>query len=105
MLRDANIPARIATLSDVGSEHKPRWAEEQGDWEPLFVVVPKEYQPQAFHINQSIETGTIRICLQCEASNKPGATRCPRCGVADERDPAQLQDEYDVWVQKHRASK
>jgi hypothetical protein len=25
--------------------------------------------------------------------------------VADERDPAQLQDEYDVWVQKHRASK
>ena len=105
MLRDANIPARIATLSDVGSEQKPRWAEEQGDWEPLFIVVPKDYRPQALQINQSIETGTIRSCLQCDASIKPGATRCPSCGISDERDPVRLRAEYEAFVQKHHASK
>ena len=105
MLRDANIPARIATLSDVGSEHKARWAEEQGDREPLFIVVPKEYQAQALQVNQSIETGTIRFCLPCDASIKPGATRCPNCGVSDERDPVRLRAEYDAWVQKQGESK
>jgi hypothetical protein len=32
ILRDANIPARIATLSEVGPEHKPQWAEEKRGW-------------------------------------------------------------------------
>jgi hypothetical protein len=88
MLQDANIPARIATLSDVGPEHKPRWAEEQGDWEPLFIVVPENRRQEALQVNQTIETGTVRICMQCDAYIKPGATKCPRCGVSDERDPA-----------------
>jgi ribosomal protein L40E len=105
MLRDANIPARIATLSDVGPEHKPRWAEEQGDWEPLFIVVPEDRRAEALQVNQTIETGTVRICVQCEACIKPGATKCPRCGVSDERDPAQLRIEYDAWLQKHLAGK
>src|SRR5215472_9210522 len=52
MLRDANIPARIATLSEVGPEHTPLgWAQERGDREPLFVVVPKDYRSQALQIN------------------------------------------------------
>jgi ribosomal protein L40E len=103
MLRDANIPARIATLSDVGFEHKPRWAEEQGDWEPLFIVVPEDRRPEALQVN--IDTANVRICLQCQAYIKPGATKCPRCSVSDERDPAQLRIEYDARLQKHLAGK
>jgi len=102
MLRDANIPARIATLSEVGPEHTPLgWAQERGDREPLFVVVPKDYRSQALQIN----TLDVRICLQCEAYIKPGATKCPRCGVSDERDPAQLRAEYEAALQRHLAGK
>jgi ribosomal protein L40E len=84
MLRDASIPARIATLAEVGHEHTPGWAEERGDWEPLFIVVPKDYRSQALQINQTLVD--VKICLQCEAYIKPGATKCPRCGASDERD-------------------
>lgn len=105
MLRDANIPVRIATLSDVGPEHKPGWAEERGDWEPLFIVVPEDRRPEALQVNQTIETGTVRICVQCEADIKSGATTCPKCGVPDVRDPVQLRIEYETWVQKHFAGK
>jgi len=52
-------------------------------------------------VNQTIQTGTLRICVQCEAYIKPGETKCPGCGVSDERDPAQLRIEYDAWLQKH----
>lgn len=94
MLRDANIPARIATLAEVGPEHTPGWGEERGDWEPLFIVVPKDYRSQALQINQTLVD--MRMCLQCEAYIKPGATKCSRCGVSDERDPAQLRMEYEA---------
>ena len=104
MLRDANIPARIATLSEVGPEHKPSWAREQGDWEPLFIIVPQDCLQQAWQVKEGA-AGTVRICVQCEAYIKPGATKCPRCGVADERDPAQLQAKYGAALQKHLSDK
>lgn len=103
MLRDANIPARIATLSDVGPEHKPRWAEEHGDWEPLFIVVPEDRRKEALQVNQTIEA--VRRCVQCDAYIKPEATKCPKCGVADRREPAQLRIEYATLLQKHFESK
>ncbi len=43
--------------------------------------------------------------MQCDACIKPGETKCPRCDVSDERDPAQLRIEYDEWLQKHFADK
>lgn len=105
MLQDANIPARIATLSDVGSEHKPGWAKAEGDFEPLFIVVPKECLEQALQINKSIDTGTVRICVKCEAYMKPGATKCPKCGVTDKCDPAQLRADHEAWLQRHVSGK
>jgi ribosomal protein L40E len=68
-------------------------------------VVPENRRQEALQANQTIETGTVRICLRCEAYIKPGSKTCPRCGVADERGAAQLRIEYDAGLQKHLASK
>jgi len=102
MLRDADIPARLATLSDIGSEHQPE-RDSHGDFEPCFVLVPEAALERARYVNLMAED--CRICVQCEAYIKPGLKNCPGCGVRDERNPAEIHAAYNAAMTKHFSEK
>jgi ribosomal protein L40E len=102
MLRDADIQARLASLDDIGPENQPAWVS-RGDFEPCFVLVRESDVERARHVLQKAED--CRICLECEAWIKPGLTKCPKCGVADERDPAELHAAYNAALLRHLSEK
>ena len=102
MLRDADIPARLASADDIDPENQPAWVS-RGEFEPCFVLVPKGEEERARQV--SLSANDCRICLRCEAWIKPGLTKCPRCGVTDKRDPAELHATYNRALLKHLSEK
>jgi len=62
LLRDADIPARLASLDDIGPENQPAWVS-LGDFEPCFVFVQEGDAERARHVAQKAEE--CRICLEC----------------------------------------
>jgi ribosomal protein L40E len=102
MLRDAGIAARLALIADIGAENQAAWVS-QGEFERYFVLVPESQAERARLVN--LEVSDCRICLKCEAYIKPGLTKCPRCGVADERDPAELRAAYNAALMQQISGK
>lgn len=102
MLMDADIPARLASLADIGPENQPSWVSRE-DSERCFVLVRKSDIERARHV--ALKAEDCRICLGCQAYIKPGLTKCPRCGVTDERDPAQLHAAYNAALLEHLSEK
>ncbi len=99
MLQDAGIAARLAVFADIGAENQAAWANQRGVSEWYFVLVPDSQAEQARQVN--LQVSDCRTCLKCEAYIKPGLTRCPRCGVSDERDPSELNAAYNAALLKH----
>ncbi len=97
MLRDADIPAQLVSLEEIGENISP-WVS-RTDIEKRFVVVPEPDAERAQPVARRAED--CRICLKCDAYIKPGLTRCPKCRVPDERDPAELHAAYNAALLKH----
>ena len=102
MLQDAGVAARLASFTDLGAENQAALAS-QKELERSFVLVPDSQAERARQVNENVSD--CRISLNCEAYIKPGLTKCPRCGVADERDPAELHAAYNAALLKHLSEK